>query len=120
MSKILGYIHLCSLLILVSCGADLNKSKKPIPVESPLVSECSCTHTFEPVCGADNKSYANACFATCAKTTQVRQGSCDCSPTMKVCGDDGVTYTECKAQEKIADGSLTKIDKFTACDVQPL
>lgn len=120
MSNILRYLQLFSLILLLSCGADLNKNKKPLPVESPLTADCNCTHVFEPVCGVDNRSYANACFATCAKTTQAKQGACSCDANLKVCGDDGITYDECTAQDKIAQGTLTKIDKFTACNVQPL
>jgi hypothetical protein len=118
MNKILKFLHsfgLLTMFLLASCGADLNKNKKPLPVESPLVTQCACASIYEPICGSNNVSYDNVCIATCFGATQVKQGSCKCSADLDVCGDDGVTYKECVAQDMIAKGTLTKIVKFADC-----
>jgi hypothetical protein len=122
MSKISKFLHsffFLTILVLASCGADFNKNKKPLPVESPLTAQCSCAMTYEPICGSNGVTYDNVCIAGCFNATQVKQGSCTCSPTKDVCGDDGVTYKECDAQDLIAKGMLTKITSFADCSVTP-
>jgi hypothetical protein len=119
MSKILRCLHLFgifSFILLASCGADLNKKPKALPVENALGTQCSCNTTYSPVCGSDGRDYDNICMATCFKATEVKQGSCDCLKNNKdVCGDDGNTYKECVAQDMIAAGTLSKIVKFADC-----
>jgi hypothetical protein len=38
---------------------------------------CNCTQDFAPVCGKDNLSYTNACFASCANMTVKYTGMCE-------------------------------------------
>jgi hypothetical protein len=57
---------------------------------------CLCPEVFDPVCGADGKTYPNACVARCAGVEVVHPGECsmpcrcngDC-PTGDVCRDGG-------------------------------
>ncbi|GEM_PF-1569409 len=47
---------------------------KPIPL--PPVSETMCFEQYNPVCGADGKTYSNVCFAKVAGAVIVSRGEC--------------------------------------------
>ena len=120
MNRIFKIFHLFSfltLLVLASCGAEIKSAKLTSSSSNFLGTQCACNSTYSPICGSDGKDYENTCIATCFKATEVKQGSCNCSNTKTVCGDDGNPYTECDAQDLIAKGNqtITKIVKFADC-----
>ncbi len=78
------------------------------------VGDCLCPTVALLVCGADGKTYGNACEAECAGVEVVAEGPCEdpCICPLNydpVCGVDGKTYgnaceAECAGVEVVAEG----------------
>jgi hypothetical protein len=98
-------ISVISILIIIVILIWNNYRSDPL---SPLVSNnsrCDCNYNFEPVCGIDNKTYANACVATCHNEIIKSYAACAgfelnqnippsctaCSPT---CIDNDIKYID--------------------------
>lgn len=48
-------------LIFTSCAKD-----DPIKCIENIKEDCVCTLQYDPVCGCNNKTYGNACDASCS------------------------------------------------------
>jgi hypothetical protein len=91
-------------------GCDLSEggdasSQTPAAVEDgtgALVAaptSCICPLIHAPVCGADGKTYENACRARCAGTTVARDGKCAAADPCTKATDGGIVPL-CKADER--------------------
>lgn len=62
-----------SLLSLMSFGCE--KSVSADCVANPK-EDCVCIEIYKPVCGCDDITYSNACFAACSGIAVVSEGMC--------------------------------------------
>ena len=69
------------LVSLLATGALARPSKIFAAEQSKDAKDgCFCMELYQPVCGklpgGEEKTFSNACFAKCAKSTVVHQGPC--------------------------------------------
>ncbi|MBM4343460.1 MAG: hypothetical protein FJ100_08795 [Deltaproteobacteria bacterium] len=76
----------------------------------------TCLALEAPVCGCNNKTYANACLALAANQNIASNGACPVNPVDQVCG--GKMGIPC-APGQVCDPSGCGVDMLGKCKVKP-
>ena len=69
-------------------------TEAPTTAPSPSPSGCYCAAVYSPVCGADGKTWSNACEAGCAGVTVAYTGPCTITPSPSPSASPSPTCTQ--------------------------
>ena len=70
---------LISLLILfiLSCNEKVNQNQDDCIDKNKIMNDASCIEIYDPVCGCNNITYSNECYATINGITSWKNGVCN-------------------------------------------
>ncbi len=85
-----------------------HKSEKVIKIEGVSTilfagAGCQCAPGYNPVCGNDNRTYYNECFAQCGNQTSFTYGTCT-SPEIEICEGQVNLGEPCSGENQCNDG----------------
>ena len=68
-------IAIISLILLASCAQTQSKTKSKLKEKKEELNTCICMEIYNPVCGADGRTYENSCKARC-ENVRYKPGEC--------------------------------------------
>ncbi len=75
MSQIIKFLKIISEAFILFVVTSCCKEDSTTCVEN-INNDCVCTLQYDPVCGCNNKTYGNACIASCSGITEFTPGEC--------------------------------------------
>jgi hypothetical protein len=63
------------IFLFFSCNSDDHVDPEP-PCKTDGIDDMVCIEVYEPVCGCDNNTYSNSCYAERAGITSWTDGEC--------------------------------------------
>ncbi len=75
MSQIIKFLKISSVAFILFVVASCCKEDSTTCIEI-INNDCVCTLQYDPVCGCNNKTYGNACIASCSGITEFTPGEC--------------------------------------------
>lgn len=73
---VFGAVLACMLLLGCTTAAGPGQNATPARPDATASCDADCPSGYSPVCGADNRTYWNACKAACVGASIVSQGEC--------------------------------------------
>jgi hypothetical protein len=75
--RLVSGINLLFLLFITACSSK-DKGNEPECIDDNLIDETSvCIEIYDPVCGCNNMTYSNSCYASINGVVDYTSGRCD-------------------------------------------
>jgi hypothetical protein len=74
---LLSGINLLIIIFITACSSE-DKGTEPECIDDNLIDETSvCIEIYDPVCGCNNMTYSNSCYASINGVIDYTSGRCD-------------------------------------------